>query len=97
MSRTFVSVRDLRVSFGRGARLIHAVDGVSFDVAEGEVFGLVGESGCGKSTILRALSGLNPDWSGEATIAGPVTRPRFVRENRIMSRMSGPAPANAPS
>jgi peptide/nickel transport system ATP-binding protein len=77
MSRTFVSVRDLRVSFGRGARLIHAVDGVSFDVAEGEVFGLVGESGCGKSTILRALSGLNPDWSGEATIAGrPVARTR---------------------
>ena len=70
MSRTLIEVRDLRVSFGRGASLVHAVDGVSFDVTEGEVFGLVGESGCGKSTILRALSGLNPDWQGKVRFGG---------------------------
>jgi peptide/nickel transport system ATP-binding protein len=70
MTAPLIDVRNLRVSFGAGASLVHAVDGVSFSVAEGEVFGLVGESGCGKSTILRALSGLNPDWQGAMTIAG---------------------------
>ncbi len=65
-----IDVRDLRVTFGAGANLVHAVDGVSFRVEEGETFGLVGESGCGKSTILRALSGLNRHWSGDVTIAG---------------------------
>lgn len=65
-----IEVRDLRVRFGQGASLVHAVDGVSFSVREGETFGLVGESGCGKSTVLRALCGLNPDWTGEVSIAG---------------------------
>lgn len=68
MSQVLVRVHDLRVTFGSGDRLTRAVDGVSFSVAEGEVFGLVGESGCGKSTILRALSGLNPDWHGQMAI-----------------------------
>jgi peptide/nickel transport system ATP-binding protein len=70
MKPPLISVRDLRVRFGSGSSLVHAVDGVSFSVASGEVFGLIGESGCGKSTILRALSGLNRDWTGAMTIAG---------------------------
>jgi peptide/nickel transport system ATP-binding protein len=84
MSAPLIRVRDLRVSFGSGGSLVHAVDGVSFSVAEGEVYGLVGESGCGKSTILRAMSGLNPDWQGEMTIAGhDVAR----RRNPAMPRL----------
>ena len=70
-----IGVRDLRVSFAAS----RAVDGVSFEVAEGETFGLVGESGCGKSTVLRALCGLNCDWQGQIEIDGtPVAaqRPR---------------------
>jgi peptide/nickel transport system ATP-binding protein len=65
-----IEVHDLSVSFGTGDRMVRAVDGVSFEVATGETFGLVGESGCGKSTILRALCGLNRDWQGQITIDG---------------------------
>jgi peptide/nickel transport system ATP-binding protein len=55
------------------------VAGVSFAVAAGETFGLVGESGCGKSTVLRALAGLIPDHAGEVRLDGvalPARRPR---------------------
>ena len=74
-----ISVRDLLVEFGTEKSLLRAVDGVSFEVAAGETFGLVGESGCGKSTILRALCGLNRAWHGHIAIDGrPVAaqRPR---------------------
>lgn len=55
-----VSITDLRVGFSvrdgfRRTRQIRAVDGVSLDIAEGEAVGLVGESGCGKSTFGRAI------------------------------------------
>ncbi len=46
--------------FGRATHRVHAVEGVSFDIRRGETFGLVGESGCGKSTIAKALAGLAP-------------------------------------
>ena len=65
-------MRDLRVRFGAGAP---AVDGVSFQVAAGEMFGLVGESGCGKSTVLRVLCGLNRTWGGQVVIDGEAVAP----------------------
>lgn len=71
-----IAVHDLRVRFGTGAA---AVDGVSFRVAPGEMFGLVGESGCGKSTVLRALCGLNRAWEGRIEVDGaavPAVRSR---------------------
>jgi len=79
MPDPMISVSDLRVSFGAGAAQVHAVDGVSFAVKQGEVYGLVGESGCGKSTILRALCGLNPNWSGDVTIGGEAMTPVRTR------------------
>jgi peptide/nickel transport system ATP-binding protein/oligopeptide transport system ATP-binding protein len=63
-----LAVRDLRVRYD-GTRTVHAVNGVSFDVGAGEIFGLVGESGCGKSATLRALIGLLPK---TAHVAGEV-------------------------
>ena len=61
-----IGVDDLRVRFGG----TEAVRGVSFRVAPQETFGLVGESGCGKSSVLRVLCGLNRDWTGQVAIGG---------------------------
>jgi len=66
---SLLRVRDLQthyVSFG-GARVIKAVDGVSFDLEEGETLGVVGESGCGKTTTCQSIVGLLP---GAARIVG---------------------------
>ena len=50
-----LEVGDLRVTFDNPPRGVTAVDGVSFKIAPGEIFGLVGESGCGKSVTCRSL------------------------------------------
>ena len=47
-------VRDLRVSFRLDEGTVRAVDGLSFDVFPGQVIGIVGESGCGKSVTMKA-------------------------------------------
>ncbi len=57
---TLVHARDLHVRFVTRDRTVHAVNGVDFDVAAGEVLCILGESGSGKSVTLRALMGLNP-------------------------------------
>jgi peptide/nickel transport system ATP-binding protein len=62
-SPVLLSVRDLLVSYGD----VHAVDGASFDVAPAEMVGLVGESGCGKTTVARALTGV---MAGNAKVTG---------------------------
>ena len=55
-----LQIRDLRVSYATPGGYLHAVDGVDLDLAAGESLGLVGESGCGKSTMGRALLRLLP-------------------------------------
>jgi iron complex transport system ATP-binding protein len=61
-----MSVQDLRVSRGRR----RVLDGVAFDLSQGEVLGLVGPNGSGKSTLLRALVGQLPAESGRVTLLG---------------------------
>lgn len=61
-----IDVSNLTVRFDEAV----AVDNVGFEIGEGEVFGLVGESGCGKSTVLRVLAGLNRAYEGRVAVAG---------------------------
>jgi peptide/nickel transport system ATP-binding protein len=69
-TNTILEAHSLSVAFGTGAMATRAVDHVSFHLARGEAFGLIGESGCGKSTILRALAGLNSTYDGAILFAG---------------------------
>jgi peptide/nickel transport system ATP-binding protein len=68
MGQSMIHVRNLTIQFS--GREKPAVSAVSFDVAAGEAFGLVGESGCGKTTLLRALAGLLTGWKGQIKTAG---------------------------
>jgi len=78
MSPPLLEVRDLHKHFpvgskgllGKPADWLHAVDGVTFDLEAGETLGLVGESGCGKSTAARAIIGLHKATSGSVKLDG---------------------------
>ena len=59
-----LQIRDLVVSFKKGRQTVQAVSGISFDVFEGETLGIVGESGCGKSTTGRAIIQIEKPTSG---------------------------------
>jgi oligopeptide/dipeptide ABC transporter ATP-binding protein len=83
--RDLMKVFEMRGPFGRVTGRLAAVDGVTLDLAEGEVLGLVGESGCGKSTLGKTIMGIHEPTSGAvvfegAAVAGPgIARPRQVR------------------
>src|SRR5690606_1044548 len=58
------------IFFKREVDRVHAVSGVSLTVKRGETLGLVGETGCGKSTLARCIAGLHPVTSGTITFKG---------------------------
>jgi peptide/nickel transport system ATP-binding protein len=67
---TLLRVEDLVVRYRSGRGTVQAVSGLSFDIAEGETLGLVGESGCGKSTAGRAIMQLPRPGSGRVLFEG---------------------------
>jgi len=62
-----------RKSSDRKVRYIHAVRGVSFDVAHGQVLGIIGANGAGKSTMMRAMAGILPPSEGEVVVNGRIS------------------------
>ena len=70
-----IEVRDLRLSYGE----LKAVDGVSFEVAEGEFFGILGPNGAGKTTTLEMIEGLRRPDSGSISLLGSSPWPRNPR------------------
>ena len=79
-----LSLRNVDITFGKGAQAVQAVKNVSFDIYKGETFSLVGESGSGKTTIGRAIIRAHPCAAGEilykgTSISGKIPR-RLERE-----------------
>ena len=70
MSDTILDVRHLKKYFKTGRGMLHAVDDISFTIERGKTLGLVGESGCGKSTTGRAILRLIEPTSGEVFFEG---------------------------
>ena len=68
--RILLEVTDLQVDYPGAGRAVRAVDGVSFNIREGETVGLVGESGCGKSSLSRALTRLLEPSAGSIVFDG---------------------------
>jgi peptide/nickel transport system ATP-binding protein len=64
------SARDVVRVFGSGKKLVRAVDGVSFDIADGEIVSIVGGSGCGKSVLAKIMLGLYKPTSGRFLYEG---------------------------
>ena len=89
-----LSVRDLAVEYGgrsilpgRKSAVFRAVKSVSFDVRRGEIFGLVGESGCGKTTVANTIAGLVTQSSGTIDFQGTALgakREKSVRQSLQM-------------
>ncbi|MEF2072588.1 ABC transporter ATP-binding protein [Consotaella sp. CSK11QG-6] len=75
-AKRLLDVVGLSVAFGAHDSRVTVVDDVSFAIAESEAYGLIGESGCGKSTILRVLAGLNPNYEGAILFGGREVAPK---------------------
>jgi peptide/nickel transport system ATP-binding protein len=66
---------DLRGGIGQPARRVHAVSGVDLALLQGQTLGIVGESGCGKSTTARLIMGLMPADTGDILLDGRAVAP----------------------
>ncbi|SKA22139.1 peptide/nickel transport system ATP-binding protein [Enhydrobacter aerosaccus] len=96
--RSFVRIEGLKRHFdvsapwlvrkleGRSRQLVQAVDGIDIDIAKGETFSLVGESGCGKSTVARLVVGLYPPTAGRIEFDGQDMAGRRVRSESAALR-----------
>ena len=76
-----LQIKDLKVSFQSGKKLLPAVDGISFDLKEGEILGIVGESGSGKSVTSLAAMGLIPSPPGKIENGQIIFEGKDLRHN----------------
>lgn len=83
LTKSFVADTDF---FGRPTSFVQAVDDVSFTIRRGEAFGLVGESGCGKTTIGKMICGLLKPTSGQILFEGRDITALGQRDRRAMYR-----------
>jgi ABC-type lipoprotein export system ATPase subunit len=65
-----VSLKEVTRYYSEGARVVHAVDGVSLEIAPHEFVAVSGPSGCGKSTLMHLIAGLDKPTSGEIVVGG---------------------------
>ena len=95
---SYLEITDLRTHFSQrtgtlfspSKHIVRAVDGVSLSLEKGEILGLVGESGCGKSTFSRTIMQLIPSTSGTVMLDGEnlsTLRPAEVRKRRLDFQM----------
>ena len=85
--RAILEIKDLKKHFrvGRGAYL-KAVDGITLEIQKGETFGLVGESGCGKTTVGRVLVRLYEPSGGEVLFEGVDVHRKSGDESKVLNR-----------
>ena len=97
MDDSLLALRDVAVTFSSRRGTVRAVDGVSLDVRPGEVLALVGESGCGKTTLIRAILGLEPMSAGTIEFGGRSVdqRQRTLRDLRRRVQMIFQDPTGA--
>jgi oligopeptide/dipeptide ABC transporter ATP-binding protein len=84
--RALLEIKDLKKHFRVGRENLKAVDGISLEIKKGETFGLVGESGCGKSTMGRTLVRLYEPSGGEVLFNGKNIHEASSDEARILNR-----------
>src|SRR3954469_24990556 len=70
MSDAIIRLDDVRRDYRMGGEMVHAVRGVTLDVAAGDSVAIVGPSGCGKSTLLHLIGAVDQPTSGTVTIRG---------------------------
>jgi oligopeptide/dipeptide ABC transporter ATP-binding protein len=85
-NQTLVQITDLKKHFPAGKQVVRAVDGVSFTIQRGETLGLVGESGCGKTTVGRCLLRLIEPTGGAVKFDGQDLLQLSKRELRALRR-----------
>lgn len=90
MKDSVIKVKDFRKTYGE----VVAVDGISFDVQQGEIFGLLGPNGAGKTSTLESLEGLRDPNGGSLQVAGinPAREPRKLRNVIGVQLQSGGLP-----
>lgn len=94
---TAFTLKDTVIRYGR----LTAVDGVSLELRRGETLGLVGESGCGKSSIARAITGLQPLAAGTLSVEGEIlqhatSQGRQTLQRKIQILFQDPAASLSP-